>query len=175
MIKIKNITDEEHKTELKEMIHGYYKEILGEDWTQKFLLKAFRAIFDDASSFTEADIKKLYGEKEISDRIALGLYNDDENLVGFTSVAIFSDNVGGIYQIYIKPEYQEQFVADFKGSMDATLSLSKSLDDYFKERGANEIIMEAPHTTRFLLYLAQDMGFIKKKEHYDAIELSKHI
>lgn len=171
MITVKNISDEDHKNELQEMIHDYYEDALGDSWTRKIPSKFIREVVNRTEINTEKDVKKIYDEDE--KRLALGLYDDRDNLVGFTSVVVFEDKVGGIYQIYIKPEYREVFIKNFKGSTEATEELTKSLEAYFKNMGANEVIMEAPRTVSYLLHLAQNMGFIVSQEYEDATELSK--
>lgn|SRR5574344_42926 len=174
MIKVKNITDEEHKLELEEMIHSYYDKALGPDWTSKIPFKKLRESLYTAHRYTKDDIAEIYGDKKEEQKIALGLYHEN-TLIGFASVAIFNDNVGGIFQLYIKPEYHDLFKLEYKGSLAAVEDLKNSLEDYFKNQGANDIIIEAPHTMRFLLYLAQDMGFVTSpdKEYADATELHK--
>lgn len=172
MITIKNITDEEHKNELQKMIHAYYDDSLGKDWTSKIPVKKIREYFDFAGKYTKEDLTAMFGNKKEEERIALGLYAQ-EDLIGFASVVVFEDNVGGIYQIYVKPEYRHLFTEEFKGSLGAVMALQKELEEYFINKGANEIIVEAPHTMGYLLDLAQDMGFIPKKVYFDATELKK--
>ena len=133
MIKVRNITDEEHKKELEEMIYSYYEDSIGTGWVAN-LPKKLKDFITTADVYTEKDIDKLYDEDEDEtvERTALGLYSDD-TIIGFVCVAVFEDNVGGIFQIFVKPEYRQKFISEFKGSMDATKVLTESLNEYFKK------------------------------------------
>jgi|SRR5574344_352396 hypothetical protein len=173
MLSLKNITDEEHKEELQQMILNYYDEVTKKDDLNCLPWSILRSQIEIVKEQSTEQLEALYSNQSgLEKRIALGIYNDD-SLIGFASTAIFADKEGGIYQIYIKDSFRHLF-EDNKDQIKSA-ELSEIIDEYFKNRGAKGIYIEAPYDIEYLLSLIKNMGFRMTKDYPDAIEMHKEI
>lgn len=174
MIAIGGILKEDSK-KLYEMYYDYYRSILGEDWTKHIPIKPLRNFLDINRTYAEFSVKEAFSE-EISDGMiakeVLGLYEDD-NLLGFACIGIFEDLTGGIYHIYVKPEYRKKFIDNFKNNKFASEYLMEGIEDYFTKNSINTVEVEVPHKLLGIKRIVEKGGFILKEYYTDATKYVK--
>ena len=153
MIVVRNITDKMHEEELRGLIYEYYNDTYGGIFN-KIPFKTVRDYFTGSQMFVNSDLNDLY-DKETNSK-AVGLY-DGEVLVGFACIYVHNGN-GELYNMYIKPEFRERFISEYKKSS-LSADLMTSLVSEFESSGADEINVSAPHSKEFMLKLFEDMGF----------------
>lgn len=169
MVFIKKIEKRDYE-ELLEMYYNYYKQILGTDWTNKIPITKIRDFLDVNKAFAEKQTAEAFSEnipKNMIDKRVLGLYKE-EDIIGFACVGIFDDNVGGIYSIYIKPEYRKKFITDFKDNKSAYEYLLEGLKEYFLTSGIDTVELEVPHTIGSVKKVIEKIGFIPQTHYSDA-------
>lgn len=176
MIFIKNIEKTDYE-ELLEMYYDYYKQVLGTDWTSKIPITKIREFLDFNKDFAEKQTAEAVSDiipKNMIDKRVLGLYIE-EDIIGFACVGIFADNVGGIYSIYIKPEYRKKFIINFKDNKSASEYLLEGVREYFLTNDIDTVELEVPHTIGALKKVVEKNGFIPQAQYNDATKYSGKI
>lgn len=182
MVVFKNITSEEYKSALREMIFDHYKERYGIEWIDSYIeyLQAKKPgklrdlLIKDAKRYstkeeqTNKDMNLLFDNRyNIGHNVAFGIFNNNI-LIGymiFTIHAYFTplmeiERYGELYRIYIKEEYREEFLKNNSRSNFVT-SLEEYLIEYFRENNIEEILANIPTELDDLVSLGEDLGFIK--------------
>lgn len=183
MVTFKNITDEEHKLELRKMIIDHYKELYGEEWIDSYIecLKAkkpnkFRDfVIKDLTKYStkedkvNKDMKLLFDNKEKNgENIAFGIINNN-TIIGYMILTIHRqfksnwelDKFGELYRIYIKPEYRESFLKSTKKE-EFIASIKNYIEEFFKTHKVEDVLMTIPSELPDLISLGEDLGFIKE-------------
>lgn len=184
MIVLKNITDEEHKDELKGMLVDHYKEVYGHEWVDSylellesypqnkvrdFLIEDLKKRFSSKEDRVQKDMDLLFNEKKRSENIAFGVLND-ENIIGYMFLAVHknidfygveNDRYGELYELYIKPEYREEFLKSAKRE-DFVSTIRNYLENFFKENDVTDILSKMPNEIDDLVLLGEELGFVKE-------------
>lgn len=176
MVVIKKIEKTDYE-ELLEMYYNYYTQILGTDWTNKIPIAKIRDFLDVNKAFAEKQTAEAFSDiipKNMIDKRVLGLYKE-EDIIGFACVGIFEDNVGGIYSIYIKPEYRKKFITNFKDNKPAFEYLLEGLKEYFLTNDINTVELEVPHSISAFKKVVEKIGFIPQTLYSDATKYCAEI
>ena len=123
MIVFNNITDEEHKEELKEMLLAHYKEYFGTEWSDKIPIKSIR--------------DRLSSAKEGADHAIDLLYNRPN---GNNVASVYANkNTGGSQYL----SFQVYTTDNNNANITSTINyyISKSGDKYFIPYEDNQIIL----------------------------------
>lgn len=166
MIVLRNITDNEHKAELKTMLLAHYKEIFGPEWADKLPVKALRERFSSAHDATKRDMSELF-DKPLYGTVAFGIINEpDATILGFALLDIINSTMksgdsikyGQLYQLFIKPEYRKEFLEGAK-SPEFMARLTEELNNYFKSHGVSEVLTQIPDEIDYLIQCGKALGF----------------
>lgn len=174
MIEIKRIEEKDHD-ELFRMYYDYYQSALGKSWTDKIPVAKIRDFLDFNKRYAEDAAKKAFQETPpvgMIDKRVLGLYSD-ENLLGFTCIGIFEDNTGGVYHIYVKPEYHQKFIEGFTHNNQAVRHLMIGIEEYFSTQNIGSVELEVPHTLKSLKKVVEKEGYVPRFDYYDATKYTK--
>lgn len=182
MVVFKNITSEEYKNELREMIVSHYKEKYGEEWIDKYIqyLQAkkpgkFRDfLIKDAKRYSvkedniNKDMNLLFDNRyHVGHNVAFGIFSDN-TLIGYMILTIHTnftplmelDKYGELYRVYVKEEYREEFLSGNSRS-DFVTSLEEYLINYFRENKIEDVLAIIPTELNDLVSLGEEMGFVR--------------
>ena len=199
MISFRNMTNEDNKAELKTMIIDHYSEVYGHEWIDSylnwlekhpqsklrdFLISDLRAKFSSKEEGLQKDMKLLFNNRRRnSDNVAFGIFDDELNaIIGYLFLAIhikrdyegnIIDRYGELYELYIKPEYRDDFLRSVK--REAFIDTMRSyLETFFKENDVADILSRIPREVEDLVLLGQELGFVKENTpSYDNKDLWK--
>ena len=174
MIVVKKIAEKNYN-ELFDMYYDYYQSVFGKNWTDNIPIEKIRNFLDTNKTYAEYSTKTAFLEAApagMIDKSVLGLYLGD-NLLGFTCVGIFEDNTGGIYHIYVKPEYRRKFIDNFTLEKNAMKYLMDGIEEYFNSNNVNNVELEVPHSLNSLKKIVEKEGFVPKFDYYDATKYIK--
>ena len=183
MIKLSNITDDNHKEELKDMIINHYKESYGEELVDKYLtylekypqnkvrdwlINDLKNRFSSKEEHLKKDMSLLYDEQDTSKDIAFGIFNDDL-LMGYLFLSVHmsydnhgneTDRYGELYDLYIKPEYRDVLT---NNRDELVTSIRTYLENYYKENNVKDILTRIPSDIEDLVLLGKEFGFTKEE------------
>lgn len=169
MIVFNNITDEEHKEELKGMLLAHYKEYFGPEWSDKIPIKSIRDRLSSAKEGADHAIDLLYN-KPNGNNVAFGIY-DENTLIGTILLTVHvrklsdeeEDIYGELYHLYIKPEYRKTFIEGTKKE-EFIREVNSFVESYFKENEVSDILAAIPSEIDYLVECGKELGFEKKKD-----------
>lgn len=167
MIKLENIANENHKDELKEMLFSHYDEIIGPDWANKIPIKKLREQVSLAHYHSNNDVNNVYDDNSFYQTFALGIIDEETSkVIGVALLEIIrnvdnKEKYGQLYQLYIKPEYRTLFDPTKE---EAKRIVQKGIEEYFKEKDIDEIVMLVPNNIDYLISLSKDLGFKEDKD-----------
>lgn len=172
---LKNITDEQHKGLITDMLVHHYQDVVGPDWIEKIPVKKLRERFSYANNEAKRDIYELY-ENNYFNTVAFAIMNETGEVYGLALLDILSmrledestDTYGQLYQLYIRPQYRQCFLAP--GSKCLGAELKSALEAYFKANNVNEVIMNIPKSVSYLMELGRILEFESVKENLKTIE-----
>lgn len=172
---LKNITDEDHKGLITDMLVHHYQDIAGPDWVEKIPVKKLRERFSYATNEAKRDVYELF-ETNLFNTVAFAIMGEDDSLYGLALLDILSmrledestDTYGQLYQLYIRPEYRKSFTSSDSKCLGA--ELKTALENYFKANDVNEVIMNIPKSVSYLLELGRILEFKCVKENLKTTE-----
>lgn len=168
MINVKQVENKDYD-ELLSMYHNFYQNLLGPSWFDKIPIKKVRELLDFNKQNAIYATNKAFDSKapkNMFEQKVLGLY-DDESILGFTCLGIFDDYTGGIYHIYVKPEYRNKFIGNFKNNKLAALHLLDGIEEYFDKQSVDTVELEVPHSLNSLKLVVEKLGYTKTQDYND--------
>ncbi len=172
---LKNITDEEHKGLITDMLVHHYQDVAGPDWIEKIPVKKLRERFSYANNEAKRDVYELY-ENNYFNTVAFAILSEKGEVYGIALLDIISmhfeddktDTYGQLYQLYIRPQYRNCFTSTASECLGT--ELKNALEAYFRANNVNEVIMHIPKSVSYLMDLGRILEFNCVKENLKTIE-----
>lgn len=178
MLSLKNITSEENKGLLTDLLINHYREIIGPDWAEKIPIKKLRDNLSFAHQTAKRDVEEILSVTEnYFNTVAFAITdNETGNYLGIALLDTMNMNNSGdeiepygqLYQLYIRPQYRKYFLSE--GSNQFALELKAALDNYYQTYGIDEVIMHIPKTLNYLVPLSSRLGYEKTGENSSQIK-----
>ncbi len=186
MLRVLNLTNNEHKDELKSMISSYYNEVYNDDLDDSVISKLDGKKASIFRNFIIKDIKRsssLKAERDINNTMsllfdnsynndemhnqksmALGLY-DDEVLIGYIILSVHSqykfdgnyDVYGELHSIYLKDEYKYLFK-----NKEFMENIRSYVEAFFKVSNVRDVLARITPEEESLVTVARELGFVKQ-------------
>lgn len=183
MLSLKNISNEENRGLITDLLIHHYHEIIGPDWAEKIPIRKLRESFSFAHQSAKRDVEELFSEDiNYFNTIAFAIVDSETS--DYLGVALLDtmnlnnsgeevEPYGQLYQLYIRPQYRKYFMG--KNSSQFTQELKQALDLYYQTHGINEVYMQIPKSLDYLVTLSRELGYEQTGENISQIKATHRI